>query len=108
MLLNYAIIWRVTGISPSAVGAVIWRAVAACLMMSGAVLTLFDYWPRTDATFPLFLELCCACVVGALVYVVALLVLWRVFGMPSGAEKHALQIASGLAARMRWWRAADR
>jgi O-antigen/teichoic acid export membrane protein len=108
MLLNYAIIWRVTGISPAAVGAVIWRTVAACLVMSGAVLTLLDFWPRTDATFSLFLEVCCACVLGAFVYVVALLVLWRICGMPPGAEKHALQIVSSLATRIGLWRAADR
>jgi O-antigen/teichoic acid export membrane protein len=108
MLLNYAIIWRVTGISPAAVGAVIWRTVAACLVMSGAVLTLLDFWPRTDATFSLFLEVCCACVLGAFVYVVAILVLWRICGMPPGAEKHALQIVSSLATRIGLWRAADR
>lgn len=104
MLLNYAIIWRVTGISPGAVGAVIWRAVAACLVMSGAVLTLLDSWPRADATFSLFLELCCACVVGAFVYVVALLVLWRICGMPPGAEKYALRIMFSLATRIGLWR----
>lgn len=104
MLLNYAIIWRVTGISPAAVGAVVWRAVAACLVMSGAVLSLLDSWPRADATFSLFLELCCACVLGAFVYVVALLVLWRICGMPPGAEKYALRIMSSLATRIGRWR----
>jgi peptidoglycan biosynthesis protein MviN/MurJ (putative lipid II flippase) len=108
MLLNYAIIWRVTGISPAAVGAVIWRTVAACLLMSGAVLTLLDFWPRTDATFSLFLEVCCACVLGAFVYVVSLLMLWRICGMPPGAEKHALELMSSLATRIGLWRAADR
>ena len=108
MLLNYAIIWRVTGISPAAVGTVIWRTVAACLVMSGAVLTLLDFWPRTGATLSLFLELCCACVLGAFAYVVALLLLWRICGRPPGAEKHALQIVSSLAKRIGLWRAADR
>ena len=108
VLLNYGIIWRVTGISPAAVGAVIWRPVAACLVMSGAVLTLLDFWPRTDATFSLFLELCCAGVVGALVYVAALLVLWRICGMPPSAEKHALQFAASLATRIGLRRATDR
>lgn len=108
MLLNYAIIWRVTGISPAAVGAVIWRSVAACLVMSGAVLALLDSWPRTDATFSLFLELCCAFVLGALVYIVAHLVLWRICGTPPSAEKHALQMVSSLATRLRSRRATDR
>jgi O-antigen/teichoic acid export membrane protein len=108
MFLNYAIIWRVTGISPAAVGAVIWRTVAACLVMSGAVLTLLDVWPRAGTTLSLLLELCCACVLGAFAYVVALLLLWRVCGMPPGAEKHALQIVSALAKRAGLWRAGDR
>jgi lipopolysaccharide exporter len=108
MLLNYAIIWRVTGISPAAVGAVIWRTIAACLVMAGAVLMLLDYWPRTGATFSLLLELCCACVLGTLAYVVALLLLWRICSMPPGAEKHALQMVSSLATRIGLWRAANR
>jgi O-antigen/teichoic acid export membrane protein len=108
MFLNYAIIWRVTGISPAAVGAVIWRTVAACLVMSGAVLTLLDVWPRAGTTLSLLLELCCACVLGAFAYVVALLLLWRVCGMPPGAEKHALQIVSALAKRVGLWGAGDR
>jgi O-antigen/teichoic acid export membrane protein len=108
MFLNYAIIWRVTGISPAAVGAVIWRTVAACLVMSGAVLTLLDVWPRAGTTLSLLLELCSACVLSAFAYVVALLLLWRVCGMPPGAEKHALQIVSGLAKRAGLWRAGDR
>lgn len=108
MLLNYAIIWRVTGISPAAVGAVIWRTVAACLPMSGAVLTLLDLWPRTHTIISLFLELCCACVLGAFVYVVALLVLWRLCGMPPSAERHALQIVSSLATRIGSRRATER
>jgi len=108
MLLNYAIIWRVSGISPAAVGAVIWRTVAACLIMSGAVLLLLDHWPRTGAIFSLLLQLCCACVLGALAYGAALLTLWRICGMPAGAEKHALQVLSGLATRVGLRRAADR
>jgi O-antigen/teichoic acid export membrane protein len=100
MLLNYAIIWRATGISPAAVGAAIWRSVAACLVMSGAVLALLESWPRTDATFSLLLELCCACVLGALAYVVAHLVLWRTCGSPPSAEKHALQVVSLFATRL--------
>ena len=108
MFLNYAIIWRVTGISPAAVWAGIWRTVAACLVMSGAVLTLLDVWPRAGTTLSLLLELCCACVLGAFAYVVALLLLWRVCGMPPGAEKHALQIVSALAKRVGLWRAGDR
>jgi O-antigen/teichoic acid export membrane protein len=108
MLLNYAIIWRVTGISPRAVGVVVWRTAAACLVMSGAVLMLLDSWPRTDVTFLLFLELCCAAALGALVYIVALLVLWRICGMPAGPERHALQVVSSVATRMGWRRAAGR
>jgi O-antigen/teichoic acid export membrane protein len=108
MLLNYAIIWRVSGISPAAVGAVVWRTVAACLIMSGAVLPLLDYWPRTGEILSLLLQLCCACVLGALAYGVALFTLWRICGMPAGAEKHALQTVSGLATRIGLRRAADR
>lgn len=108
MFLNYAIIWRVTGISPAAVGTVVWRTAAACIAMSGAVLALLEWWPRTDALFPLFLELCCASLLGALVYVVSLLALWRICGMPPSAEKQALQVVSGLATRIGLRRAADR
>ena len=108
MLLNYAIIWRVSGISPAAVGAVVWRTVAACLIMSGAVLPLLDYWPRTGEILSLLLQLCCACVLGAFAYGVALWLLWRICGMPAGAERHALQTVSGLATRVGLRRAADR
>jgi len=108
LLLNYAIIWRVAGISPAVVGAAIWRSVAACLAMAGAVLPLLQLWPRADTTFSLFLELCCACVLGALIYVVVHLVLWRVCGMPASAEKHALQAVSSLVTRLTSRRAADR
>jgi hypothetical protein len=76
--------------------------------MAGAVLMLLDYWPRTGATFSLLLELCCACVLGTLAYVVALLLLWRICSMPPGAEKHALQMVSSLATRIGLWRAANR
>jgi O-antigen/teichoic acid export membrane protein len=108
MLLNYAIIWRATGISPKAVGVVVWRAVAACLAMSGAVLILLESWPRTDAIFPLLLELCCACALGAVVYVAAILTLWRICGTPSGPERHALQLLSSIATRIGLRRAAGR
>jgi lipopolysaccharide exporter len=108
LLLNYAIIWRATDIPPTAVGAVIWRSIAACLAMSGAVLALLERWPRTDAPFVLWWELCCACVLGALTYVVTHLVLWRLSGAPPSAEKHALRVASGLAARLWSRRGTDR
>jgi peptidoglycan biosynthesis protein MviN/MurJ (putative lipid II flippase) len=108
LLLNYAIIWRAAGISPAAVGTAIWRSVAACLAMSGVVLPLLQWWPRTDATFSLFLELCCALVVGTVVYVVVHLVLWRVCGMPASAEKHALQAVSSLVTRLTSRRTTDR
>jgi O-antigen/teichoic acid export membrane protein len=108
LLLNYAILWRVVGISPAAVGAVVWRPVAACLLMSGAVLTVVGYWPRGDSALLLLLELCCACMLGALVYVAALLGLWRLCGMPPGAEKQALDVAASLASRIGVRRAADR
>jgi len=108
MLLNYAIIWRVAAISPAAVGAVVWRSVASCLAMSGAVLALLNQWPRTDTTFALLGQLSCACVLGAVVYVVAHLALWRICGEPAGAEKHALQMATGVAARFRSRRVSDR
>jgi lipopolysaccharide exporter len=108
LLLNYAIIWRATGIPPTAVGAVVWRSIAACLAMSGAVLALLDRWPRTDAPFALWWELCCACIVGALSYVVTHLVLWRLSGAPPSAERHALRVASRLAARFGSRRGTDR
>jgi len=108
MLLNYAILWRAAGILPAAVGAAVWRAVVACLVMAGAVLALLDSWPRTDATFLLFVELCCACILGAVVYIVALLALWRICGMPPGAERHALQVLASVATRMGLRRAAGR
>jgi O-antigen/teichoic acid export membrane protein len=108
LVLNYAIIWRATGIPPTAVGAVIWRSIAACLAMSGTVLAVLDRWPRTDAPLMLWWELCCACAVGALTYVVAHLVLWRLSGAPPSAEKHALRVASRLAARLWSRRGTDR
>jgi hypothetical protein len=76
--------------------------------MTGAVLALLDRWPRADTPFALWSELCCACVVGALTYVVTHLVLWRVSGAPPSAEKHALRFASGLAARFWSRRGTDR
>ncbi len=106
LFLTYAIIWRVIGIAPATIGAVVWRPIAACLAMSGAVLTLLDHWPRTDAASWLFVELCCACVLGALVYVAVLLGSWRICGMPPGAERHALQFACSLATRIGLRRAA--
>jgi O-antigen/teichoic acid export membrane protein len=108
LLLNYAIIWRAAGISPAVVGTAIWRSVAACLAMAGVVLPLLQLWPRADTTFSLFLELCCACVLGALVYVAVHLVLWRFCGMPASAEKHALQAVSSLVTRLAPRRAKDR
>jgi O-antigen/teichoic acid export membrane protein len=108
LLLNYAIMWRAAGISPAAVGAAIWRSVAACLMMSAAVRVLLEWWPYKEATIEFFLELCCAFVLGAVVYVVAHLVLWRIGGSPPGAEKHALQMISSLTTRLRSRRAAGR
>lgn len=108
LLLNYAIIWRAAGIPPTAVGAVIWRSIAACLAMSAAVLALLDRWPRTDAPLVPWLELCSASVVGAFTYVVTHLVLWRLSGAPPSAEKHALRVASGVAARFWSRRGTDR
>jgi len=108
MLLNYAIISRATGISPAAVVSVIWRSVAACVAMAGAVLPLREGWPGDGTTLSLLLELCCACALGALVYVLAHLALWRVCGRPPGAEQRALQIASGVATRLRSSRAMNR
>ena len=66
------------------------------------------YWPRTDTASWLVMELGCACVLGALVYVAVLLGSWRNCGMPPGAEKHALQVCSSLATRIGLRRAADR
>jgi O-antigen/teichoic acid export membrane protein len=100
LFLNYAIIWRGTGIPPIAVGAATWRSFAACLAMSGAVLALLDRWPRTDAPLVLWWELCCACVVGSLTYVVTHLVLWRLSGAPPSAERYALRVASALVDRL--------
>ncbi|HEY2865247.1 MAG TPA: lipopolysaccharide biosynthesis protein [Casimicrobiaceae bacterium] len=108
LVLNYAIMWRAAGISPAAVGTAIWRAVSACLVMSAAVLVLLQWWPYKSAIVELFLELCCAFVLGALVYVATLLVLWRASGSPPGAEKHTLQMVSSLARRLRARRAAGR
>jgi lipopolysaccharide exporter len=108
LLLTYAMVWRVIGISPRAVGGIIWRAVAACAAMSAAVLTLLDRWPRSDATSWLFAELVCACVLGAFTYAGILLGLWRICGAPPGAEKHALEVAASLASRIGLRRATDR
>src|SRR5215471_1244472 len=103
MLLTYGILWRVVGISPLAVSAVVWRPVVACLVMSGAVLMLLDSRPRADATFWLFVELVCTRLVGALVYFTVLLGLWRICGMPPAPEnmrcssRPALRLASDCA-----------
>ncbi len=101
LLLNYAIIWRATGIAPTAAAAVIWRSIGACLVMSGAVLALLDRWPPAATASALAWELCCACTAGALAYIVTHLVLWRLSGAPASAEKHALRFAAGVAARLR-------
>jgi O-antigen/teichoic acid export membrane protein len=108
LLLNYAIIWRATGISPKAVGAVLWRSIGACLAMSVAVLMLLDHWPRTNTPLGPLWELCCASLVGAATYVVTHLGLWRLSGAPPSAERHALRLASAFAARLWSRRGTDR
>jgi PST family polysaccharide transporter len=108
MLLNYAIIWRATSISPKAVGAVIWRSVGACTAMSAAVLTLLHQWPRTNDSLGPFWELCCASLVGAVTYVVTHLALWRLCGAPPSAERHALRLVSTFAQRLWSRRGTDR
>jgi lipopolysaccharide exporter len=108
MLLNYAIIWRMAGISPAAVGSVIWRSVAACLIMAGVVQLLLEYWPQSDALLGLLLKLLGAFVLGAITYIAAHVALWRISGAPPSAEQHALVVVMGLLARFGLRRAVGR
>jgi O-antigen/teichoic acid export membrane protein len=108
MVLNYAIVWRATSISPKAVGAVIWRSVGACVAMSAAVLALLDQWPRTNASLGPLWELCSASLVGAGTYIATHLGLWRLCGAPPSAERHALRLVSTFASRIWSPRETDR
>lgn len=78
---------RLLGVSPRELIAAVWRTLAAAAIMAGNVLALQDRWrpwglPESNA-----LELTAAVVSGALVYVAAHLLLWRIAGQPAGAER---------------------
>lgn len=71
----------------SALGAVLWRPLSAAALMSGAVL-LAGQALAGQAPLP---RLAGGAAAGAMVYIAAVLALWRLAGRPDGAEKYVLR-----------------
>ena len=78
---------RLLGVSPRELIAAVWRTLAAAAIMAGNVVALQNAWHAWGLPESNALELGAAVVSGALVYVAAHLLLWRVAGMPAGAER---------------------
>lgn len=81
------------GTRPSQYVAMLWRPVAASLIMAGVVNALV----QVDLPVPLRLLACVA--QGALTYVAALLALWQLAGRPAGVERSMLEALARLRAR---------
>jgi O-antigen/teichoic acid export membrane protein len=70
----------------------VWRIPLATAAMAGVTITVHAVWPERDASVWVLGELVVLVGVGAVIYWSALLSLWRLSGLPDGAERHILSV----------------
>ena len=69
-----------------------WRTGLATLIMIGGVLYLQTLWPQSAETGAMFVQFAAQVAGGGILYIAAILTLWRLSGRPGGPENHALLI----------------
>lgn len=95
MFLTYAIVLaRAAGVRPLAVLAHVLRPAVAALLMFLAVSRIFD--PDSGSAV---LDLIASVSAGVVIYPVALLLIWHVFGRPDGPEREMVDIIRRVARR---------
>jgi lipopolysaccharide exporter len=81
--------------------AVTWRPFIAAAVMGGAVAAVNHLYPLSEVQgAALLAQMLATCLFGAVVYVIAVLVVWWLAGKPPGAETHALGALSSLRNRL--------
>jgi O-antigen/teichoic acid export membrane protein len=88
--INYFFILRILESGPGALLKAFWRPALAATAMAAACAALSSLLPTTQETALLAVRLAILVGGGALVYWAALLMLWRLAGMPAGPESAVL------------------
>lgn len=90
LVVNIALMRRQIDFSLSEVFACLWRPAIAASVMAASVAALSIYWPIAGTMIGLVAQFGTVAATGALVYFGVLLLLWRIAGLPDGAERNAL------------------
>ena len=102
LVIYIAITLRVLSTRFSELMTAIWRSLASAVLMALSLHALMAAFPETQSSFSEAVELLVCIAAGALIYVGAHLALWRLVGLPPGAEMHLLGALASLTQR---WRA---
>lgn len=94
--LNYGVIFRLLRLGLPSLMQAFWRPAAATATMAAACLAAQARLPRSDALEVLGAELGFLVCLGAVVYFAALVIFWRLAGMPAGVESIVLGRIPGL------------
>lgn len=95
--LNYRIISRLLHLKIPSILRVFLRPSVATATMAAACVAAQAYLPKTDNVGVMAAELAFLVCLGVVVYLAAVIIVWRLAGMPAGAESAVLERVPGLA-----------
>jgi len=95
--ITYGIISRLLNLRISSIAAVFLRPFVATAAMATAIVAAQNYLLKSDEFWVLAGQLALLVCLGMIVYLAAVVVLWRLAGMPAGAESAVMERVPGLA-----------
>ncbi len=88
--INYSILLKLLALPFNDLFSAIWRPIFAGIIMSGIIIWYRTFWSAGDIGWQTG-ELVSSVLMGAVVYIAAVLALWRYSGYPVGSEKLVLE-----------------
>jgi lipopolysaccharide exporter len=90
LVVNIALMRRQIDFTTREIGAVMLRPAIATIAMVAAVAPALMHWPIAETMADLVSQVTAVVALGALTYAGVVMILWRLAGLPSGAEANAL------------------
>ena len=88
--INYSLLLKLLALPFKDLFSAIWRPIFAGIIMTGVIVWHRTFWLSNDIWWQVG-ELAGSVLIGAVTYIVAILVLWRYSGCPAGSEKLVLE-----------------
>jgi len=88
--INYSILLKLLALPLNDLFSAIWRPVLAGIIMSGIIIWYRTFWLTGDIWWQVG-ELASSVLIGAIVYIAAVLALWRYSGYPASSERLVLE-----------------